>query len=226
MSKEKLLSCEKRRNMKKTFLTIIIFLTACAMAHAQQESRHALEITTGPKSLAAELAFPSHDKVDPGVVSVKEYYQPVLSIGWTYAWKERWEMSLMASATMTWYDTKAYPLVKLPDGSSEIDTEGELYVTRDFTVVPAISVDFRYKWLDRRNVEMYSGIGLGVSLVLPLPYIYIAPIGIKAGGGRVYGIAELNFSPHNTFAMAGIGVRLGNGKLSQSEWRRRQAVIR
>ncbi|MCI5989768.1 MAG: hypothetical protein MRZ12_02840 [Bacteroidales bacterium] len=212
--------------MKKTVLTIIIFFTACAMAHAQQESRHAIEITTGYRSMVTDMAFPSYDEMAEDLKSTNEHAPlPALCVGWTYGWRRRWEMSLMASATMLWYEMERYPMVQTPDGNYEVNKEGRTYMKREYCVAPAISVDFRYKWLDRRNVEMYSGIGLGVSLVFPVPHLYFAPIGIKAGGGRVYSIAELNLSPHDTGGMLGIGVRLGNGKQSQSEWRRRQAVI-
>ncbi|MGM9738946.1 MAG: hypothetical protein ACI3ZT_11120 [Candidatus Cryptobacteroides sp.] len=212
--------------MNRILVSAIILLTAGCALSAQQSSRHALELTTGYTSLAAGFDFPSHDEADPGS-SVKEFYQPVLALGWTFSYRKRWELSLLASATMTVYDRSYYPNTEEEKGNKVYDYgSGPDRVVRNYSVVPAVSADFRYKWLLRTNVEMYSSLGIGVSFVFPVPYLYIAPVGIKAGGRRVYAIAELNCSPHTTFGMAGIGVRIGNGKESQARWRRSQAVIR
>ena len=72
----------------------------------------------------------------------------------------------------------------------------------------AAGASVRYKWLVRDNFSMYSGLGAGISLGFPIPVPYVAPIGIKFGKGKIYGIVEANVSAATTFGMAGIGIRL------------------
>ena len=89
----------------------------------------------------------------------------------------------------------------------EIGT-AEPTATRQTDVYGAFCASVRYKWLVRDNFSMYSGLGAGISLGLPIPIPYVAPIGIKFGKGKVYGIVEANISAATTFGMAGIGIKL------------------
>ena len=72
----------------------------------------------------------------------------------------------------------------------------------------SISADVRFKWIVRESFSMYSALGIGTAFAFPFPMPYIAPVGIKFGKGKVYGLAEVNISAANTFGMAGIGIRL------------------
>ena len=96
----------------------------------------------------------------------------------------------MASATMTVYDRSYYPYTEEVKGNKVYDYgSGPERVERNYSAVPAVSADFRYKWLLRTNVEMYSGLGIGVSFVFPVPYLYsggelLAPHHFRDGGNR------------------------------------------
>ena len=72
-------------------------------------------------------------------------------------------------------------------------------------------MDFSY--LNMRYVRLYSGFEFGASLFLydgccfPLPAFSVTPIGVQAGGARVYAMTELNFGTSDIIR-AGVGVRL------------------
>lgn len=73
-------------------------------------------------------------------------------------------------------------------------------------------IDFTY--LNRRYVKLYSGLGLGIGVlwgyeppIKPMPQFTLTPIGVEAGGDRVYGLAEINIGTTAIF-QAGIGVHL------------------
>lgn len=85
-------------------------------------------------------------------------------------------------------------------------------------------LDFTY--LNRKYVRLYSGLGLGGGLMImndqssmsgvrperthslaPSVAYYVTPIGIEAGGQRVYGLTEINIGTADLIR-AGIGVRL------------------
>ena len=72
-------------------------------------------------------------------------------------------------------------------------------------------VDFRWKWLRRENMRLYSSLGIGCIMMdnfnFVSPYPYLTPIGISFGNGEIYGLAELNFSNAATFLLIGAGIR-------------------
>lgn len=98
------------------------------------------------------------------------------------------------------------------------------YVDRTNEFIMMAKVDFTY--LNRRHVRIYSGIGAGMDVmwfssyingqlqpededhkrVTPLPAFTVTPIGIEAGGKRVYGLAEINVGTIDLLR-AGVGVR-------------------
>ena len=91
------------------------------------------------------------------------------------------------------------------------DKEHSIEITTGY---PSIMHFAEYPWA-YRTVEMgWNGQTYkehyqpGISFGLPIPIPYVAPIGIKFGKGKVYGIVEANISAATTFGMAGIGIKL------------------
>ena len=146
----------------------------------------------------------------------KEHYQPGINIGYTYQWRKRWEVNTMVNVHLTIMDISQYPLLPGVDGtatsgpeaSKQYDWNADPTVTRQTDVFGAFCASVRYKWLVRDNFSMYSALGAGISIGFPIPVPYVAPIGIKFGKGKVYGIVEANVSAATTFGMAGIGIKL------------------
>ena len=122
----------------------------------------------------------------------------------------------MINLHLTILDINQYPLLPGVDGSitdgqeaiDQYDWNADPTVTRQTDVFGAFCASVRYKWLVRDNFSMYSALGAGISIGFPIPIPYIAPIGIKFGKGKVYGIVEANVSAATTFGMAGIGIKL------------------
>ena len=200
--------------MKRLF-TILFAVTAAVWSAAGQEKQHALEITTGYPNILFQFEFPWGTLVDElydlGKGVSKEYYQGGINIGYTYSWKKRWEVSALVNVHLTMYDVVQYPTLSPGDETQTARYDFRAKPTFDYrstNVFGSISCAVRFKWLVRECVSMYSALGGGVSLGFPIPMPYIAPVGIKFGKGKVYGMIEANVSPATTFGMAGIGIRL------------------
>ncbi len=199
----------------KRILTIICAITIAASISSAQEKEHSLEITHGYPGLLFELEFPwSNSRAeisDIGQSISKEYYQAGINVGYIYSWRKRWELSTMVNVHLTMYDVVQYPMISPGDEthSAKYDFSAQpTFDHRSTSVFGSISCAFRYKWVVRESFSMYSAFGAGLSIGFPVPMPYIAPIGIKFGKGKVYGIVEANVSPATTFGMAGIGIRL------------------
>lgn len=174
--------------------------------------QHAIEITTGYPSLVflSEFAW-LNTRIDASRngQTFKEYYQPGLNIGYTFSWAKRWELSALANVHLTIYDTLQYPEIPSTGSKKEYDkTVDPTRIDRTVNVWGSISAAVRFKWIVRESFSMYSALGVGTSFHFPFPIPYIAPVGIKFGKGKVYGLAEVNVSAANTFGMVGLGVRL------------------
>lgn len=199
--------------MIKRFLAAVCAMVICVGGYAQ-ERKHAIEITTGYPNILLQFEFPwlggLQEYNDQGQ-DIREYFQPVLNVGYTYSWAKRWEVSGMVHAHGTIFDVMQYPLIKPAEGYSkaEYDFNGTptLHHT-EWRIGLGVAAAVRYKWLAREAVSMYSSIGLGWVVGFPIPLPYIAPVGIKFGKGRVYGMAEINMTPFTSFGMVGLGVRL------------------
>ena len=195
----------------KRLLLVVAAIFAVLSASAQ-ERRHAIEITTGYPGIPITLERPWFGYGwEAGKSVVKEYYQPGLNVGYTFSWGKRWEVSAQVNAHLTAYDLAQYPMVPDCDPNDpDYDFDADpVSVERRKEYNGAAAVSVRYKWLVREGFCLYSALGGGLAFEYPeLPFPYIAPIGIKFGKGRVYGLIEANISPLNTFGMAGIGVRL------------------
>jgi hypothetical protein len=200
--------------MKRLFTILCATIIAIGSASAH-ESQHALEITTGYPNILFQFEFPwgtlEDELNDLGKGVSKEYYQGGINIGYTYSWKKRWEVSALVNVHLTMYDVVQYPMLSPGDENHNASYDFDAEPTFDYrstSVYGAISCAVRFKWLVRECVSMYSALGGGVSLGFPIPMPYIAPVGIKFGKGKVYGMIEANVSPATTFGMAGIGIRL------------------
>ena len=204
--------------MKRTLSFISMMIISVASAFAQ-DKEHSIEITTGYPSIMHLAEYPwAYRTVEMGWngQTYKEHYQPGINIGYTYQWRKRWEVNTMINVHLTIMDIYQYPLLPGADGSAisgpeaenQYDWNAEPTATRQTDVYGAFCASVRYKWLVRDNFSMYSGLGAGISFGLPIPIPYVAPIGIKFGKGKVYGIVEANISAATTFGMAGIGIKL------------------
>lgn len=204
--------------MKRILPVIALMIISAGSAFAQ-DKEHSIEITTGYPSIMHFAEYPwAYSTVEMGWngQTYKKHYQPGINIGYTYQWRKRWEVNTMINVHLTIMDIYQYPLLPGADGSAisgpeaenQYDWNAEPTATRQTDVYGAFCASVRYKWLVRDNFSMYSGLGAGISFGLPIPIPYVAPIGIKFGKGKVYGIVEANISAATTFGMAGIGIKL------------------
>ena len=204
--------------MKRILPVIALMIISAGSAFAQ-DKEHSIEITTGYPSIMHLAEYPwAYRTVEMGWngQTYKEHYQPGINIGYTYQWRKRWEVNTMINVHLTIMDIYQYPLLPGADGSAtsgpeaenQYDWNAEPTTTRQTDVYGAFCASVRYKWLVRDNFSMYSGLGAGISFGIPIPIPYVAPIGIKFGKGKVYGIVEANISAATTFGMAGIGIKL------------------
>ena len=204
--------------MKRILPVIALMIISAGSAFAQ-DKEHSIEITTGYPSIMHLAEYPwAYRTVEMGWngQTYKEHYQPGINIGYTYQWRKSWEVNTMINVHLTIMDIYQYPLLPGADGSAisgpeaenQYDWNAEPTATRQTDVYGAFCASVRYKWLVRDNFSMYSGLGAGISFGIPIPIPYVAPIGIKFGKGKVYGIIEANISAATTFGMAGIGIKL------------------
>ena len=207
------------KDMRKLLTIAAILLTASlsaqeAPAAKENNHRHALEFTTGYPGFFMLFEY------GLGVESLSgqkadRHFQHGLNIGYTFSWGKRWELNTLINLHLTKYELYQYPEL---ENSYGYDWDAEPTLTaQDADIYGAVCAAVRFKWFVREGVSLYSALGVGFShdvflsdhnLYIPFPLPYIAPIGVKFGKGRVYGIAEVNLSAANTFGMAGIGVKL------------------
>ena len=199
----------------KRILIIICTIGIAVLSASAQEKEHALEITHGYPSVLFQSEFMwinSRVEInDIGQDVGKEYYQCGMNVGYTYSWRKRWELSTLVNVHLTMYDIMQYPMVSPGDETNNAKYDFRAQPTfdhRSTSLYGSLSCAFRYKWVVRENFSMYSAVGAGISIGFPIPMLYLAPVGIKFGKGKVYGIVEANVSPATTYGMAGIGIRL------------------
>lgn len=185
-----------------------------------QEKKHSIEFTTGIPSIVTILEYPLDLSISFKGQEVDTVFPYGINLGYTYSLSRRWELNPMLHLHLNSYQVKQYPEINNAptDNSKGYDWDAEPTVVDKSTKLNgSVNVAFRYKWLLRDSFCIYSALGVGFSNDLtlglgmheiPCPLPYISPIGIKFGKGKVYGIAEANISASNTFAMAGVGIRL------------------
>lgn len=198
----------------KKLLSLAVILAVCISASAQEKRQKAIEITTGYPSLIFGLEYPwtqgRVDLLDKGQ-RVEEHFQPCLNIGYTFTKKKRWETTIILNLHLTISDYMQYPIASSGDEFNNPNYNFDAEPTLDHRkteLYGAAAIAFRYKWIAKESVNLYSAFGAGIYVGFPVPLPYLAPLGIKFGKGKVYGLAELNVSPISTFGMAGIGIRL------------------
>ena len=202
--------------LRLAILFVLLVSTGGAFA---QEKLHSIEITTGYPSVLHAVEYPwAYSTVEMAWngQSYKEHYQPGINIGHTYQWRKRWEVNTMINVHLTILDIEQYPLLpgyddtatSGPEATAQYDWNADPAITRQTDVFGALCISLRYKWIVRENFSMYSALGTGISLGFPIPVPYVAPLGIKFGKGKFYGLVEANFSAATTYGMAGVGIRL------------------
>lgn len=204
----------------KRLLTTISVLVICAGISFAQDKKHSLEITTGYPCILTSFEYPNHLHAGFEGKDVDSVFPYGINLGYTYSMSKRWELNPMLNLHLISYQIKQYPEIdNAPtDNGKGYDWDAEPKVVDKSTKLSgSINVAFRYKWLLRDNFCLYSALGVGFSnaitlglgqVEMPCPIPYIAPIGIKFGKGKIYGIAEANVSAATTFGMAGIGIKL------------------
>ena len=204
----------------KRFLTVLAVLLIAGGNAFAQEKKHSIEFTTGYPSLLTSFEYPNDLHASFEGKDVDAVFPYGINLGYTYSLSKRWELNSMLNLHLISYQIKQYPEIdNAPtDNGKGYDWDAEPKVVDKSTKLNgSANVAFRYKWLLRDNFCLYSAVGVGFSNVMtlglglveiPCPIPYIAPIGIKFGKGKVYGIAEANVSASTTFGMAGVGVRL------------------
>lgn len=213
--------------MKKLYILVVLPLvllsTTARAQHFDPEHRHSIEISTGVPPAQSLLLGTSNSyaQMTRGFKDTRLFI-PSINIGYTYAMNERWDLNVVINACGAITRRDNYPTKEI----SEYDDAGNIMGTRtegDFNADVVSSsiqysgtmytpmVDFRWKWLRRDNLRLYSSFGLAClvigdfSLVIPAPYL--TPIGINYGKGHFYGLAEMNISCASTGLMLGAGYR-------------------
>ena len=208
-------------DMKRLLTIAAILLTASASAQEapaakEKNHQHALEFTTGYPGLFMLFEYGLGIEAINGQ-EADRHFQHGLNLGYTFSWGKRWELNTLLNLHLTKYELYQHP--KREDGYGYDWNAEPTMIEKDADIYGAVCASVRYKWFARENVSLYSALGLGFThslllegpnlyIPIPVPLPYFAPIGIKFGKGRVYGIVEANITPANTYGMAGIGVRL------------------
>ncbi|MBO7278043.1 MAG: hypothetical protein J6U70_00375 [Bacteroidales bacterium] len=204
--------------MKRILPILALMILFVGNTFAQNKQR-SLEITTGHPGFLHAAEFPwtqAEIEMNWKGQTYTEGPQPGINIGYTYQWTKRWEINTMLNLHLTFMDIHQQPLRPGvedngkygPDTQGRYDWQADPTTTTQVKLYGGLSAAFRYKWIVRDSFSLYSALGAGFSIGLPIPFPYIAPIGIKFGKGKVFGLAEVTLSPANTFVMAGIGIRL------------------
>lgn len=208
----------------KRFTVLLAVLLVCSSSYAQHfdpEHRHSIEISTGIPPLQTSLFGSSISKRIEHGFKEDRVFCPTFNIAYTYAMNERWDFNVIINGCGAYVRRYYYPHTVItettPDGysyerneydyksdpiSSETKYSGTMYTPM---------VDFRWKWLRRDNLKLYTSFGLGCLVLgnfgLFIPTPYLTPVGINIGAGHIYGLAELNISCASTGLIAGVGYR-------------------
>ena len=185
-------------NRRIPVLLALLFATV-TVASAQEfdpEHRSALELSAGYAPLQAlMMKYDGQSELTP-----ERFFSPAVSLAYVFQFNETWSFQAAANISGNYY--------KLLD-------ENGAEAGREFAnLTPTAVLSLRYCWLKRKSFTMYStfGVGLDPEILLasffPAPIPNIAPLGIKFGKGKVYGIAEALVGSAATGLIFGIGCRL------------------
>lgn len=203
---------------------LLAALLVCTSSFAQQfdpDHRHSIEISTGIPPLQTSVFGSSVSVRMERGFKEERVFCPSFNIAYTYALSEKWDLNVIVNGCGAYVRRDYYPghtVTDTPENgyeytrteydynadpeSSSIDYSGTMYTPM---------VDFRWKWLRRDNMRLYSSFGVGCLVLgnfgLFIPTPYLTPVGINFGSGHLYGLAELNLSCASTGLIAGVGYR-------------------
>lgn len=197
--------------MRARFLAIACFLLAFAFSAGAQS--YSIELGTGiypiyMNSWTAPSSAVKDKLAAKGQAAVGPDYYPVLSLTGVMRISRRSEHILTLGSTWCHHQVMQYP------ESGGIDPEGRpRYNLKEGTLVgwmessPQFSItwQWRHLWTPDRPVILYSGVGIGLAGLVPIPDL--TPFGLRFGGPHLYGFAELTLGPVATLAHGGIGWR-------------------
>lgn len=210
----------KQSSMSKRRLqAIILFLTVLTIHCGAQEyqgleRQRSFEILTGMHSISTMMSTPGHPdhsdtwKDEAAGIGKKPIFPPNLMIAYTDRISEHWDLCLIAGVSGWFYSHRQYPA----SGEGYDWNADPVWKKTEFSLCDvAVAAIGRYNWVRRDSWQLYSSIGLGVSMGI-WPSIPILPhlglIGVRFGRNKWYGIAELSVGPTAAGPMAGIGYRL------------------
>lgn len=203
---------------------LLVALLACTIANAQQfdpEHRHSIEVSTGIPPLQSSVFGSSISVRMERGFSEDRVFIPTFNIAYTYAMSERWDLNVIVNGCGAYIRRSYYPYTLITETTEDgyqysykqFDTKADpestetVYSGTMYTPM----VDFRWKWLRRDNMRLYSSFGLGCLVLgnfgLFIPTPYLTPVGINFGAGHFYGLAEFNLSCASTGLLAGVGYR-------------------
>ena len=203
---------------------LLAALLVCVSSFAQQfdpEHRHSIEVSTGIPPLQTSVFGSSISVRMERGFSEDRIFCPSFNIAYTYAMSERWDLNVIVNGCGAYVRRSYYPYTLV----TETTDDGYQYSYKqfDFKADPESTevaysgtmytpmVNFRWKWLRRDKMRLYSSFGLGCLVLgnfgLFIPTPYLTPVGVNFGAGHIYGIAELNLSCASTGLLAGVGYR-------------------
>lgn len=199
-------------------------LLVCASAYAQHfdpAHRHSVEVSTGVPPLQTSVFGSSLSARMGRGFTEDKIFCPTFNIAYTFAMGERWDLNVIVNGCGAFVRRSYYPYTTV----TGVTDDGYEYSYKEFNfkadpestettysgTMYTPMVAFRWKWLRRDNMRLYSSFGLGCLVLgnfgLFIPTPYLTPVGINFGAGHFYGLAELNLSCASTGLLAGVGYR-------------------
>ena len=212
-------TCKCRMSSRLAILILLFSMSgiSCPKMSAQHfnDTRHqALELTIGPESFLFMTKPTTTMKMtsnEDGFYYTGHQQLETLNISYVRSISRRWDLAITGNIHSSRITKDTYPLISESATSIEekYDWNATPVSSKEYWVNGALAASFRWKWWIGENVNLYSAVGAGFMtewLFIPVPYL--APIGVRFGKRRIYGMAELNVSPVSTFFLVGVGLAL------------------
>ena len=175
--------------------------------------RHSVELYAGVPNI---LVLP----IDPGrresnAVSAlgqkdKSLFPLGINLAYSFRITKRWELQALVHVGGWFYERYQYPASKYdPDGFNWTGKPEKLYTSVKGMITPVLSA--RYYWYLGATTQWYSSIGVApfIGGVNTFPIIpNVTPIGLHAGSGRWYFLAEISGVATGMGILAGAGFRM------------------